>query len=126
MPYLEKRNHFSEPSFDVFVPARRQDPLGIVEGVVLEGNKRFVPWIGLSSIRELALKYAEKTRLVDRAELDENRMALINAEERIERLISERDALEARLDRIAGLSKEGYKVQKVVGRPAKTKVEVKS
>lgn len=117
MPFLQRRNPFSEPSFDVFVPARRNDPLGIIEGVALEGNKRFVPWIGVSTIRELALKHADKTHLVDADELALAKQHLAATEELLAQAQHNIDQLEAQQARISGLARDGYKVQKIQGRP---------
>lgn len=117
MPYSEKVPAYNAPNYDVFSPTRRSDPRGVVLGTPLDGGQSYVPWIGLSTIRELALKHAAKTGLVPREEAlshaereTELEVALGNALDRIQEL-------EARNERIAGLVRDGFKVQKIIGRP---------
>lgn len=119
MPLATKISPFNAPNYDVFSPARRSDARGVVLGAPLDGGNNYVPWIGLSTIRELALKHADKVGLVDEEEFrtvalefDRTRVELRQAKERIAEL-------EARQDRISGLAADGFKVTRIQGRPAK-------
>lgn len=118
MPFATKISPFQAPDYDVFSPARRSDPRGVILGAPLDGAKAYVPWIGLSTVRELALKYSS-VGLVPVEDLDaaheflENERALLRqANKRIEEL-------EAQQERIAGLALDGFRVQKIMGRPKK-------
>lgn len=109
---------FTAPDYDVFSPARRTDARGLVQGAPLDGGRNYIPWIGLSTVRELALKFPEKVGLVEEEkfievanEFDRARVELRQAHERIAEL-------EATQDRIAGLTKDGFAVVKKQGRPA--------
>jgi hypothetical protein len=119
--YRDKIAPFSAPNYDVFSPARRSDERGIIVGNQLDGGQSYLPWIGLSTIRQLGLKYAEKTGLADAD-------ALLDAQNEITRLRGELGRAEARandldaqLNRIGGLAREGFKVQKIMGRPTTKK-----
>lgn len=117
--FTPKVSPFNAPSFDIFAPARRHDDRGVIMGVALDGGQSYVPWIGLSTIRELALKHSDKVGLVD-AERHEHTVKLLMAvKNRVLELEQERDALEAQQARIAGLIKDGFKVAKIQGRPRK-------
>lgn len=119
MPLASKISPFNAPNYDVFSPARRQDERGVVMGVQLDGGQSYVPWIGLTTVRELALKHSSETGLVDAEELE---LAVVE----IERLELELAATKSRLEeleltqsRISGLALSGFTVNKIKGRPAK-------
>lgn len=108
---------FNAPNYDVFVPARRSDSRGVILGAPLDGGQSYVPWIGLTTIRELALKHEDKVGLVDRALLD-------GADELVKNLMAQVETLQARVtelettqERITGLAQQGYRVQRIQGRP---------
>jgi len=110
---------FMAPDYDVFTPARRSDARGVVLGAPLDGAQAYTPWIGLSTVRELALKHADRVGLVERERLElaldernDARAQLIQAQNRIAEL-------EAKNERIAGLVSDGFKVQRIQGRPRK-------
>lgn len=117
--YTAQLSPFVAPNFDLFSPARRSDPLGIVLGPQLDGGQTYTPWIGLTTVRELALKHADKTRLVPAEQLYNARNAHAAALTEIQELRARVEELEAQQERIAGLTKDGYRVQKVMGRPKK-------
>jgi hypothetical protein len=119
--YKDKIAPFSSPNYDVFSPARRSDERGILVGVQLDGGQSYLPWIGLSTIRQLALKHSDKVGLVDEDELLEEQRE--NADLRYRLQIAEKRAgdLDAQLNRIGGLAREGFKVQKIMGRPTTAK-----
>jgi hypothetical protein len=117
MPFSEKVSPYVAPNFDLFSPARRSDPLGVILGAPLDGGQSYTPWIGLSTVREIALKHADKVGLVPVERLDDAEDEIgrwQNAAEQAQARVAE---LEATQDRIAGLARDGFKVQKVMGRP---------
>ena len=117
MPYSKGISPFNQPNFDLFSPARLEDPRGVVLGAPLDGGSSYVPWIGLTTVRELALQHADKVGLVERADLDVQ-IARTNAlRDQNERLRARVEQLEEQQERIAGLVRDGFKVQKIMGRP---------
>lgn len=96
MPFVDKVSPFNAPNFDLWSPARRSDDRGIVLGAPLDGGQAYVPWIGLSTIRELALKHADRVGLVDEEDLNA-------AEEEGDRWKREAESLR---QRVAGLEAE--------------------
>lgn len=121
MPYSAELSPFNAPSHDVFAPARRSDALGVVLGTPLDGGQSYVPWIGVSTIRELALKHADKTKLVPVEILEHVREQLLATASQLAEANKRLEELEASQERISGLVKDGYKVQKVMGRPKEAK-----
>jgi hypothetical protein len=112
---------YNAPNYDVFSPARVKDSLGVVLGAPLDGAQSYTPWIGLSTVRELALKHADKVGLVDEslaARLSDEVEALAGQLAEAEARIAE---LEATQERLAGLAADGYTLVKKVGRLATKK-----
>lgn len=120
MPLATRVSPFNAPNYDLFAPARRSDERGVVLGAALDGGQSYVPWIGLSTVRELALKYPDQVGLVDVDLLIDANVALSRAELEIQALKLQVADLEAKQERIAGLVADGYKVQRVMGRPKKS------
>jgi len=110
---------FVAPDYDLFSPARRSDPRGLVQGAPLDGAQSYVPWIGLSTVRELALQYADKVGLVERERLEEAELEISRWQLDAEHAEARVAVLEATQERIAGLSRDGYTVVKKQGRPTK-------
>ena len=115
MPYSDSVSPFNAPNYDVFSPARRNDARGVILGAPLDGGQSYVPWIGLSTVRELALKHQVGLVEADEHESVANQLAAATAE--LEQLRARVAELEANQDRIAGLARAGFKVQKIMGRP---------
>lgn len=119
MPKTIKVSPFNAPNYDVFSPARRQDERGVILGVQLDGGQNYVPWIGLSTVRELALKHSEDTGLVDAEELELAVAEIEKLEVELAEAKARLEELELMTSRIAGLSASGFTVNKVKGRPPK-------
>lgn len=110
---------YNAPNYDVFSAARVRDPLGVVLGAPLDGAQSYTPWIGLSTIRELALKHADKVGLVDREQLEDVERSAIEYRAEVLELRARVEELEAQQDRIAGLVADGFTIVKKQGRPAR-------
>lgn len=119
MPLATKISPFNAPNYDVFSPARRSDVRGVVMGAPLDGGHNYVPWIGLSTIRELALKHADKVGLVDADRLATTERYADLLSDQLREVTAERDAAIAKNERISGLAVDGFKVVRVQGRPPK-------
>lgn len=119
MAFSERVPPFTAPNFDVFAPARRRDNRGVIIGAPLDGGQSYTPWIGLSTVRELALKHADRVGLVEVERLEDAEEAFRRAQREVKRLNDRVAELEAKQNRIAGLVADGFKVQKVMGRPPK-------
>lgn len=119
MALSERVSPFTAPNFDVFAPARRSDDRGVILGAPLDGGQSYTPWIGLSTVRELALKHADRVGLVEAERLADVEEAFSRAQREVKRLNDRVAELEAKQNRIAGLVADGFKVQKVMGRPPK-------
>ena len=122
MPLATRISPFQAPNYDIFSPARRHDDRGIVVGAPLDGGQNYTPWIGLSTIRELALKHSAATGLVTREELRHVAERADAAEYKLARAQKHIAELEARQDRIAGFASDGFRVVKAAGRPKKEPV----
>lgn len=114
-----KISPFAAPDYDLFSPARRGDERGIILGAPLDGAQAYTPWIGLSTVRELALKHPDRVGLVEKERLDAAVTLALELKDKVLELEAERDELRTNLERVAGLSKAGFKVQRVMGRPKK-------
>jgi hypothetical protein len=112
---------FNAPNYDVFSPARVRDSLGVVLGAPLDGAQSYTPWIGLSTVRELALKHADKVGLVPAEDLELAREHIEATEDLLAQANERLAELEATQERLAGLVADGYTVVKKVGRPAAKK-----
>jgi hypothetical protein len=114
-----KISPFMAPDYDVFTPARRSDRRGVVLGAPLDGAQAYTPWIGLSTVRELALKFPDRVGLVDAELLREAEEEGDRWKREAEALRLQVEALTAKNERIAGLVSDGFKVQRIQGRPRK-------
>jgi hypothetical protein len=114
-----KISPFMAPDYDVFTPARRSDARGVVLGAPLDGAQAYTPWIGLSTVRELALKFPDRVGLVERERLDEAQKLILSLKNTVLQLEADIDKLAAKNERIAGLVSDGFKVQRIQGRPPK-------
>lgn len=114
-----KLSPYNAPSYDVFSPARREDERGYVLGAPLDGGQSYVPWIGLSTVRELALANPKAVGLVPAEQLYSARNDHAAALTEIQQLRQRVEELEAAQERIAGLAADGFHVVKKQGRPVK-------
>lgn len=119
MPYSKGISPFNAPNYDVFCAARREDKRGVILGAQLDGGQTYVPWIGLTTVRELALAHADVVGLVEKEDLDEAFKVGVALQSRIKELEAENAELKAAQEHIAGLVQAGFVVKKVQGRPAK-------
>lgn len=114
--FKERRDPFGAPNFDVFAPARLQDERGIIESqVVLDKVLAYTPWIGLSTVRELALEHADRVGLVDADIVDELKERVTDLSDEVDVLRAKVEANEAFKANIAGLKAEGFDVSKRKG-----------
>ena len=115
VPYVATKSPYAAPANDIMVPARRTDALGWIQGYQLDGGRNYLPHLGLTTVRELALKYADKTRLVDRDALDEANAEVARLTASADRLQARVTDLEGRAERISGLARDGFRVMKERG-----------
>lgn len=119
--FVTKPDRFSS---DIIIPGRVADPVGFVtENRVVEGlTGPITIYFSVTGLRNLAGRY-EQIGLVPREDYARVEQEADEAREEIQRLRARLEELEAKQERIIGLSKDGFKVQKQMGRPAgKTKV----
>lgn len=120
MPFVSKPGRFDT---DSIIPGRTSDP----DGFVTENHEYETPWgprvhhFSVAGLRQIADRYPQVGLVRAEAEQDAVRVA-IRYKEEAEALRAERDELQAKLDRISGLTVDGFKVTKVQGRPAKQRV----
>jgi hypothetical protein len=98
MPFTQTVSPFNAPNYDVFSPARRQDPRGVVLGAPLDGAQSYVPWIGLSTVRELALQHADKVGLVPVEDFELARERRADSEELLAQATARVAELEAEIE----------------------------
>lgn len=120
MPFVDKPDRWSS---DAIIPGRTVDPDGwVTEHTVIEGlHGPITLYFSVGGLRLLADRYPQ-VGLVSKAELTSRDHALAEALTAVQQLKLERDELKAKLERISGLQRDGFKVARVQGRPpTKTK-----
>jgi hypothetical protein len=120
VPFVSKPDRFSS---DIIIPGRVSDPDGFVtEHREIDGIAGPIKiFFSVTGLRQLAEKYPQVgLTSVERLNEAYDRANSLEAER--DELRARVEELEAREERIAGLSRDGFKVQKVMGRP---KVEAK-
>lgn len=115
MPFVAKPDRFSQ---DIIVPGRVTDPHGFVtEHREIDGlNGPIKVYFSVTGLRRLAERYPQ-VGLVPADRLKDVEDELHRLQDELEQTRDRALELEARTERIAGLSKDGFKVQKVMGRP---------
>jgi hypothetical protein len=117
VPFVSKPDRFSS---DVIMPGRVSDPHGFVtEHRELDGlNGPIKVYFSVTGLRQIAERYPQ-VGLVSSDLLDKADAKLEQLAAEVAKLHARVEELEAREARIAGLSRDGFKVQKVMGRPPK-------
>lgn len=117
MPFVDKPDRFSS---DAIVPGRTSDPNGFVtEHTVIEGiTGPVILYFSVSGIRQLAARYPQ-IALVPKSELDNMVARYGEVVSALDQVKAERDELREAHDRIAGLRRDGFTVQKKAGAPVK-------
>lgn len=115
MPFVRKPDRFSS---DVIIPGRTSDPDGFVtEHRELDGiGGPIKVFFSVAGLRQLAKKYPQ-VELVPKADSDANFQLALDLKNKVLELEAERDELLAKQARIAGFAADGFKVQKMMGRP---------
>jgi hypothetical protein len=109
--FSERRNPFAVPNYDLFAPARLQDPRGILEGAPLDGPNHFTPWIGLTTIRELALQYSAEVGLVDVDQVAELQSQVADLDAEVERLRAVAQELEAYKQNVVAIVRSDHDIK---------------
>jgi hypothetical protein len=115
VPFVSKPDRFSS---DIIIPGRVSDPDGFVtEHREIDGIAGPIKiFFSVTGLRQLAQKYPQ-VGLVPAERLGDLEDELHRLQDEVDRLQHRNEELEAREERIAGLSRDGFKVQKVMGRP---------
>lgn len=125
MPRVPELPRFSNPGHCIMFPGRRRDERGfyLFETVIDGPNGDVQVGISGEGLRTIALRHGVQFGIALREDLND-------AVEVIDKLRAERDALQARVDelesqqeRITGLVRDGFQVQRRVGRPPKKEGE---
>lgn len=115
MHFVPKLDRFSQ---DLMLPGNVHDNDGWVHNgtIDLQANQNAARAVSIKFMREAARRIPE-VGLVERSELE---LAIQRAED-AERLLAESnralETAEAKLDRIQGLARDGFRVQRQLGRP---------
>jgi hypothetical protein len=120
---IDKRSPFEAPNFDIFAPARLSDERGYIVSDILLDDARMAyhPWMGVSTLGELARRFSEQIGMVDAAEFAALTDRLTELDEEVERLRAVEAENQEFRENLAGLTKEGFLPRKVMG--PKKKVE---
>lgn len=115
MPHVAKPDKFSQ---DIIIPGRVSDPDGfITEHREIEGLTGPIKvYFSVNGLRHLASKYPV-IGLVPATEVALRDKQIADLESALTEANKELDALRAQTDRIAGFAAEGYRIQKIMGRP---------
>jgi hypothetical protein len=118
--FVRKIPPFNAPGSDVLIPGRVTDDIGFVDtGMELDGLRGPLRiYLSAAGIRAAAEKYPQ-LGLVDSGQLSLARERRDDAEQMLRDAQQHIADLEETVDRIAGLSKAGFTVQKKMGAPAK-------
>lgn len=116
MHFQPKLDRFSQ---DLLLPGRLTDNRGwIVGDGFIEGLQGPIQRaVGVETIRQIAFRYPEETGLTDVELANQQAIEIEVLEATVEELRAQIEQLEARQERISGLARDGFKVQKVQGRP---------
>lgn len=117
MQFVSKPDRFSS---DIIIPGKIRDDSGFVRiNTTLEGvTGPIVPYLSITGLRLIAQRVPE-VGLVPRADLDSLQLAYDQLSELLDSAVEARDALQAKLDRINGLRKDGFQISRIQGRPRK-------
>jgi DNA-binding ferritin-like protein len=118
VPFVRKPDRFSSC---VIVPGRTSDPEGFVtEHRELDGISGPIKvYFSVTGLRLLAERYPQ-VGLVPAEKLDAAKQRIEQLEADLDNIRERAAELETQQERIAGIVKEGFKVQKVMGRPKET------
>lgn len=118
MLFVRKPMAYSVPGTCILIPGRRADEDGFIDSATeLDGaNGPIRPYISVAGIRKAASQFPQ-LGLKPAAEYDALARELSAAQAEADALRAENAKLQANLDRVAGLSRNGFKVSKVMGRP---------
>lgn len=117
LPFVSKPGRFDS---DSIIPGRVSDD----DGFVTENVEYDTPtgprvhYFSVAGLRQLAGRYPQ-IGLVPRQLLTDAEQALDEALDALNTVAQERDEAVARLERINGLQRDGFKISRIQGRPAK-------
>ena len=120
MLFVNKPNPYSMPGACVMIPGRTSDEVGFVDTTTeLDGISGPIHiYLSATGLRRAAQQF-KQLRLVDAGKLESVEAQLAEVLAQRDAAVERVDELEAIQDRIAGLKKAGFTVQKVQGRPKK-------
>lgn len=121
MQFVDKPDRFSS---DMIVPGRVRDDIGFVrlDSVVDGVTGPIVPYLSTTGLRLIASRFPQ-LGLVDADRARDAESALAALQEIHEKVTAERDELQAKLDRINGLRRDGFQISRVQGRPKKVEAK---
>src|SRR5687768_7470887 len=116
MQFAAKPNPFDIPGEDIAIPGRRSDPDG---GVALDGiydgaRGDIRLWVSYQGLRAI-MRQVPQMDLAEGAAVRSRDHEIASLRAELDQTRAERDELQTKLDRIAGLQKDGFKVSRVMG-----------
>lgn len=120
MNFSDRPGRFDEPGSCIVLPGRTHDVNGGVQldGVYdgVRGDMRL--WISYAGLQRIVEQLGPRLNLAKREDLEDAQANLENVARALDAERKRADAAEAKLERINGVSKDGFKIVRQQGRPA--------
>ena len=125
MQFADRPQRFDQPQHDMIIPGRVHDPQG---GVILDTELQGLTgvirvWLSYAGLHQIARKFPQLD-LVEASERDVLQLEVHALTEQNAALADRLEAAEAKLERINGVAKDGYKVVRRPPTRSKTKAGV--
>lgn len=124
MNFSDRPQRFDEPGQCIVLPGRIHDENGGVQldGVYdgLRGDMRL--WISYAGLQRIVDQFGDRLNLAKREALREAEVEAAGLRAELAMQTERAEAAEAKLERINGVAKDGFKVSRQQGRPPQKKV----
>lgn len=122
MHFADRPNRFDEPGSCIVIPGRVADENGgvMLDGVYDGARGDLRLWLSYAGLHKIVTQFGRKLNVATYEQFEEAADRAVRFEAEAQQLRAERDELQAKLDRISGLRKDGFQISRVQGRP-KTK-----
>lgn len=122
MQFADRPGRFDHPGQCAILPGRMHDDNGGVQldGVYdgVQGDIRL--WLSYAGLQKIVAQFGDRLNMATKEELDDLRAAFITLQAQHDQEVARANAAEAKLARINGVAKDGFKIQRQQGRmPAK-------
>lgn len=119
MQFADRPNRYDAPGQCIVIPGRVHDPNG---GVALDGaydgaRGDIRLWLSHAGLHAIVRQFGNRLGLAERGELETAQERLALAEAELDRSEAQVAELAAKLDRVNGVAKDGFKIVRQQGAP---------